>query len=66
VFGMTMFQDGYCSQNLNIGMQEVHVHKLLRSHASNEIKKNSEESCTYTCCNKSLHNICYYILTCLT
>lgn len=61
MFGMTMFQDGYHSKNLNIGMQEVNVHNFLRSHASNEIKKNGEEWC-----NKSLHNIRYYFLTCLT
>lgn len=63
---MTMFQDGYCSHNLNIGTQEVNVHNFLRSHVSNEIEKNGEEWCTHTCCNKSLHNIRYYFLTCLT
>ncbi len=35
-------------------------------HITNEIKKNGEEWCTYACCNKCLHNIHYYFLTCLT
>jgi len=35
-------------------------------HITKEIKKNGEEWCTYTCCNKCLHNIRYYFLTCLT